>query len=348
MIKVIVVGDPHFKTDNGEESSIFVERLEKLIIAENPDMCVILGDVLHTHERLHTTPYNDACDFIRRVRDLTPTYVLVGNHDQINNQQYLNSNHWMNPLKEWENVTIVDTVVSKRVGDNMFYFVPFVPPGRFVEALETNPGWQEADCIFAHQEFFGCSMGAISSVDGDKWPETNPYVVSGHIHSRQTLQPNLFYPGSAMQHAFGESEKNIIPVFTFNEEGFTKREIDLKLPRKKTLYMDVQEIDDFVVPSTEDTYKVTLSGNYDQFKAFRKTKKFKSMTKAGLKVVFKPRKIKKTVQDSEKHEEEAPKSQGFQETLRDLVMKEKDPRLAQAYEAVVNSKDLGVDDILFL
>ena len=51
MTKVIAIGDPHFKTDNGEESKLFVDRLEKLIMAEEPDLCVILGDVLHTHER---------------------------------------------------------------------------------------------------------------------------------------------------------------------------------------------------------------------------------------------------------------------------------------------------------
>jgi DNA repair exonuclease SbcCD nuclease subunit len=344
MTKVLAIGDPHFKTDNGEQVSVFVDRLVELIKTEDPDLCVILGDVLHTHERLNTIPFNSACEFIKRVSDLAPTYVLVGNHDQINNQQFLNTNHWMNPLKEWDNVTIVDTVVSKQMGDNTFYFVPYVPTGRFNEALDTADGWRDASCIFAHQEFFGCKMGAIVSVDGDKWPEINPYVVSGHIHSRQTIQPNLFYPGSAMQHAFGESEKNVIPIFTFTQDGFEKREVDLKLPRKKTIYMDVQDIDEFVTPETEDTLKLTLSGSYDQFKIFKKTKKFKSLSEEGVKVVFKPRTLKKTIGE----QEIAVPNDGFQSTLLDLIMKEKDSFLVQAYERVVNSKDISRDDVLFL
>ncbi len=35
-----------------------------------------------------------------------------------------------------------------------------------------------------------------------------PLVISGHIHSEQRPQKNIFYPGSVIQHAFGESEDN--------------------------------------------------------------------------------------------------------------------------------------------
>jgi DNA repair exonuclease SbcCD nuclease subunit len=193
-------------------------------------------------------------------------------------------------------------------------------------------------------------MGAIVSVDGDKWPDTNPYVVSGHIHSRQSPQPNVYYPGSALQHAFGESEKNIIAVFTFDDDGYTKREVNLQLPRKKTLYMDVGDIGEFTTPDTEDKIRVTLSGNYDEFKAFRKTKKFKALSKDGVKVVFKPRKVKKKVVAEGETVEEEPeaKCEGFQLTLQELIMKEKNSRLVQSYEWVVNSKDTNIDDVLFL
>ncbi len=35
-----------------------------------------------------------------------------------------------------------------------------------------------------------------------------PLVISGHIHSEQRPQKNIFYPGSVIQHALGESEDN--------------------------------------------------------------------------------------------------------------------------------------------
>ena len=56
---------------------------------------------------------------------------------------------------------------------------------------------------------------AIESVEGDKWSLEYPNVISGHIHSNQTIQKNVYYPGAAMQHAFGESHKNVIPCMKF-------------------------------------------------------------------------------------------------------------------------------------
>ena len=40
--------------------------------------------------------------------EISTTYILVGNHDLINNQQFLSTNHWMNALKDWPNIFIVD------------------------------------------------------------------------------------------------------------------------------------------------------------------------------------------------------------------------------------------------
>jgi len=94
-------------------------------------------------------------------------------------------------------------------------------------------------------------MGAITSLEGDKWPESYPPIVSGHIHSRQIIQNNIYYPGSALQHAFGESDKNIIPILTFSENynynnNFYKlEEIDLCLPKKKIVYLNIEDFEKF-------------------------------------------------------------------------------------------------------
>ncbi len=75
---------------------------------------------------------------------------------------------------------------------------------------------ENVNCIFAHQEFYGCKMGAIESIEGDKWDHSFPLVISGHIHSEQRPQKNIFYPGSVIQHAFGESEDNGLLLLIFN------------------------------------------------------------------------------------------------------------------------------------
>ncbi len=367
-VKVLCIGDPHIQVTNLPEVDIFMEKLINLATEQHPDIIVILGDTLHTHERLHTLALNKAYELINNMRLITKTYVIVGNHDIINNSQFLMDNHWLTSMKEWDNTVIVDKVVVDIVNDQKFVFVPYVPPGRFVEALNTvNDEWKEANCIFAHQEFAGCKMGAIISVEGDNWDINSPHVVSGHIHSRQMPQPNIYYPGSAMQNAFGESEKNIIPILTFQKSlPHTLEEVDLLLARKKIVYMDVDDVDSYTVPDTEDKIKVTLSGSYEEFKALKKTKKYKNLVDKGIKVVFKPKKLKKqskdadgntsevltgtseTNENSETNSETNSEATDFKLILGSMITVLKDPYLLQAYELVVNGSKIAVDDVLFL
>src|SRR3990167_6024118 len=81
MFKIIAIGDPHFHTDNIPDVNIFIEKMVLLAEKEQPDLIVILGDLLHTHERLHTVPLNKAEEFVNKMRSISKTIVLVGNHD---------------------------------------------------------------------------------------------------------------------------------------------------------------------------------------------------------------------------------------------------------------------------
>ena len=338
-VKILTIGDPHFKIDNIPEVDMFLCRLEALAKETKPDYIICLGDLLHTHERLHTTPLNKAYDFVNRMRMIAKTYVIVGNHDYIQNQQFLTENHWMNAMKEWSNVTIVDKVVCITNKNVNLILCPYVPNGRFEEALNTSLlDWKVwADCIFAHQEFYGCKMGAIVSVEGDKWADSYPQIISGHIHSKQMPQPNIYYTGSAMQHAFGESEVNVIPIFEFRKgEKYHVDEVDLKLPRKKILYMNMENIDKFVPKQTTDDIKLTLSGNYEEFKAFKKSEKYKEISKSGAKVVFKVEKKKKMACEKSTESTES----DFKKILYDLVSNTHDTNIFELYELVINNKEI--------
>jgi DNA repair exonuclease SbcCD nuclease subunit len=341
-MKVLCIGDPHFRVDNIPEVDEFIEKLLPLIDSSNPDFIVVLGDVLHTHERLHTIPLNKAYDFINLLRQKKKTFVLVGNHDYIQNQQFLTENHWMNGMKEWDNVTIVDKVISAY--DNKFVFCPYVPPGRFEEALNGSglPWKEETQCIFAHQEFFGCKMGAIISTDGDKWEESNPYVVSGHIHSKQKPQPNIYYTGSAMQHAFGESEQNIIAVIDYDKKSINIHEVDLGLKRKKIVYVAMDSVDTFSLsPSeTKDDIKLTLKGQFEDFKAFKKTEKYKELTKTGVKVVFKTDKKEEALKDEFLQKQKQSADISFEELLKNITYRKNDKELVRLYELLVNNNEV--------
>ena len=330
-VKVLFIGDPHFKVDNIPEVEMFIDNIESLAKNKKPDFIVIAGDLLHTHERLHTIALNKAYDFIDKMRTISPSYVLVGNHDMCNNSQFLTENHWMNGLKKWKNVFIIDKTFLLTINNLKFIFVPYVPNGRFIEALDTlKEEWKDVNCIFAHQEFKGCKMGSIISVEGDEWNINYPNVISGHIHSKQNPQENIYYPGSAMQHAFGESEKNIIASLEFKNDtnNYNLEEVDLKLPRKKIVYMKTEDLESYTIPKTKDKIKITISGNYQEFKTLKKTKKYKTLIKEGVKVVFKPKKI----ETNEKQEE---KMVDFKKILNDLVEKENNKYLVEAFNLII-------------
>tara|TARA_B110000438_G_scaffold288148_1_gene321256 strand:+ start:5022 stop:6023 length:1002 start_codon:yes stop_codon:yes gene_type:complete len=332
-MKVLAIGDPHFMIKNIPEVEIFVKKLEELIKIENPDYIVMLGDLLHEHERLHTIPLNIAYNFIKMLSSYAYTYCIVGNHDLINNKQYLTDNHWMNAMKDWDNVKIIDKVIT----ENDFVFCPYVPPGRFTDAVESYIKF-DTKCVFAHQEFYGCKMGAIVSVDGDKWLDTHPIVISGHIHSNQRPQDNVYYPGSSLQHAFGESEKNIIPIIKFSDSGYDIREVDLELPRKKIVYVDIENIDDYEVKDTKHKLKIKLSGNYEEFKTFKKSVKYKELSKKGVKISYKPKKVEEKMNDID--------SSDFLKILHNLVIKEKNSYLLSDYNHIFLNREKNEDVII--
>lgn len=476
-LKVLLVGDPHFQLENTEEVDLFIDRLTKLAKETQPTWIVILGDILHTHERINSLVMNKAYAFIDTMRKITKTIVLVGNHDMCfspntlvrlanggtkqacdvikgdklmgddgtprivdrllsgtsrmfrvkygnsmsidvttdhilclidknlvkyditvnqwlsdpyaqeclygytsterlykitileifygndryngwtfsgpekrfllaneivahncNNQQFLSENHWMNAMKEWDNVVIVDKIHTETVNNELYMFSPYVYTGRFIEALNTyntTPDiWKSARCIIAHQEIRGCKMGAIISEHGDEWLLEYPPLICGHIHSNQHPQENVYYPGSAMQHAFGESEKNIIAITTFKpkERDYQLQEIDLGLPRKRIVYVSTDNISTYTPPNTDDKLKLTISGDTEEFKTFKRTDKYKQLVEDGIKVVFKPN--NKLITDNNSNIT----TSDFHEIVMDLVNKEDDLYLLQAYELIFNDK----------
>jgi len=360
--KGIIIGDQHFKISNIPEVEEYIEKICNIVKEECPDFIVLLGDMLDQHEKIHTTPLNKAYDFIDRMRKITKTFVIVGNHDMSSNQVFLTDEHWLNGLKEWENVIVVDKVIVHSINNIELVFCPYVFAGRFEEALNTieNYDWKNAKCIFCHQEFEGCKMGAISSIEGDRWDLKNPNIISGHIHKNQTIN-NIYYPGSSMQVSFGETDKNIISSveFEINNEGYKLREIEIDLPRKKIVYVDVDEFNNFNVDKTKDKLKLTVSGSYEEFKTLKKTKKYKEIIDEGVQVVFKSK--KKEMKRIKEHLSEQIENQknnndddnfnmasSFQNILNDFIKKEKNPYLFETYELVINNKLVKTDDVIYL
>ena len=340
-LNILCIGDVHIQTNNTPDIKLFMNKLENYIQKniENIDLIILMGDILHTHERLHTVPFNIANELFNNLSKMKPLYVLVGNHDYINNSQFLTENHWMNCFKNKNNnINIVDNVIQLNIKDKNIVLSPYVSDGKFKQALDTlnkKLDWKKSDCIFGHQLLDGVKMGAILTENVEKWENTYPLLVSGHIHDKQKPQDNLYYTGSCMQHAFGESSDKTICLISLNNFNKPKiTEINLDLPQKKILYYDIEELDNEPDLKSDEKgttelnkilnllenknihYKITISGNFEQFKLFKKNPIFMKLQKNGTKIVFKNKLVDIL---NKKHLIKNTDSENFKDILLELI-----------------------------
>ena len=266
--KIIVIGDPHFKTNNVEECNLMCSQIIQWIQKTQPHAVVCLGDILDRHETIHVGPLLRSISFFEKIAESYPLYLLIGNHDRPNNQIFMTEEHPFTALKLWRNTKIVDKTITEQINQLKFVFVPYVPPGRFSEALQ-DIDIKNASAIFAHQEFYGCKMGAVESIIGDKWEQNQPLVISGHIHDFDILQPNIIYTGTPIQHAYGDREDKGIFIFYFSESKFRYDRLELDIPKKKIVKVSVSEIETLKKLDPKCHYKIIVSGTPQELRSLK-------------------------------------------------------------------------------
>lgn len=310
-LTALVIGDPHFKIDNVVEMMEMSTKLLEHARALQPSFIVCLGDVLHTHDRISMIPLVKATQFLDELRQIAPLYLLIGNHDRLGQSVFLTDEHPFTSLKSWKNTVVVDKVFEDTIQGRRFLFIPYVPPGRFNEALQTIvPSGMELpafldNCtgIFAHQEFRNAKMGPIISAQGDEWPQAWPYIISGHIHDYDELAPNIIYVGTPLQHAFNENSDKTVSLFTWQPDNVGSmliipqhRRIDLQLTKKKIIHLTCAELANYTAP-TGYMLKIVVTGTSAEIKAAMKLATVKQLIDSGIKVVYKD--IPSTVAPSE-------------------------------------------------
>jgi len=301
-MKIFVIGDPHFKSKNALETNEMTNKIYENILLEKPDFIVVLGDVLDTHETIHVGPLCRATEFLFQLSKMSNhLYILIGNHDRPNNSVFLTTESPFNACKSWDKTTVVDKVIRHSQGGKQFLFVPYVPTGRLMEALQTENITSEAlstiSCVFAHQEFKGCSMGVITSNEGDIWDASYPLCISGHIHDYQELQPNLIYPGTPIQHGYGDSPNKAVMILESSETGFTTRRIPLGLPKKIIVHLTSEDLVNYVLPENSFV-KLVVTGENDKVREIMKLEKVKELLSSQrVKLSIQEQKKKKTELD---------------------------------------------------
>lgn len=372
--KIIVIGDQHFTTKNIPEIEAFIKVMTDIAMSTKPDLIVLLGDLLHTHEKINTVPLNKAYEFINNMRNIATTYVIVGNHDYINASQFLTTNHWLNGIKEWNNVVVVDNIKHLILKNKVLFFAPYVEPNRFIEALDTSVGedddevvhWKQANLIFCHQEFAGCNMNGNYISNQGHWDLSFPQIIAGHIHTRQHLQKNIYYTGSSMETEWKDesilnpqASYNSIALITYQEgDNFELQEIPIKLTRKIKIHLTIDELDSFIIPTptqeeegTDDKIKIQISGiPYEEFNTLKKTAKYKELIENNIKVDFEFNKSEVKVNNQKLQDiiNDETLNNDFRSIFKTIVNQHKDPVFHQIYEQIMNDRLIDTKDILII
>ena len=286
-IRILTIGDPHFADDNAKETNVLHERIIAIIDEYKPDITVVLGDVQDKCQKISLTAQQRAIEFLSDIEDRCMLFCLVGNHDRINNADYLSKYSSLSFLHKWNNTILADRVTIVNISGTLIALVPYVPVNRFHEAL--NDALNRHDLmisdikiLFAHQELYGVIMNGktgITSLSTDKWPDDYPLLVSGHIHKGMRVAENLLYTGSPLQHTFGEMEEKGVYIFDI-ADGIEQTYIPLSICPLVCLELNVEGINNQIL--TDDTsYKIKIKGTASEISLMSTSSTVKDWKKAG-------------------------------------------------------------------
>lgn len=310
-LKILAVGDPHFKANNKRSTDILHQDVLDKISKTRPDLVVILGDTLHDFEQVLTPVHSRAVRFIRDICDRVRVILLIGNHDLCNNQVCFSEDHGFLALKQWPRCTVVDHPIVETIKGFKLLFTPFIPTGMYNEKLAEylTP---DLHCIFSHQEYRGANMHSSSdnkvimlSEEGDRWPMDSTFTVSGHIHKYHRPQENIVYAGTAYPTGFGEEgmksvsllrlypsemgskikdiESDKTFVFRAKNVVIVHRRLKAECLAKKTVFIvcnDKSTYENLDLSGTAE-YKIKISGTPAEIKTFLKQKCVKEWKKNG-------------------------------------------------------------------
>lgn len=271
-MRLLIIGDPHFKKSNLPIMKYVCQEILEMIDKYKPDVTISLGDTFDTYDNMNLRSNSIAENFYLQISNKCKLVILIGNHDRENNSDFMSDVHPFVGLGSNPRITVVGKTTAGKEGEFNFLYVPYVPHGKFRQALqyggydpysedEVSIGACKPDIIFCHQEFSGCVMdNNIKSEKGDKWSTKFPLIISGHIHEYQHL-PGIIYPGSLLQHDYGESEDKALMIADFSKEEIAQGQINTQRirlnspPVRKTVYLNSSDLPNFLQIIPPDNVK---------------------------------------------------------------------------------------------
>uniref|UniRef100_A0A6C0JR08 Calcineurin-like phosphoesterase domain-containing protein n=1 Tax=viral metagenome TaxID=1070528 RepID=A0A6C0JR08_9ZZZZ len=323
---ILVIGDLHIKDKDPTLYTTFIAKVEQWLRTDRYSTVILLGDIQHKFSHVDRAAQTLVCTLFSMITKYVDLYVLVGNHDYDNATQFLTENHTLMPFKSWNRISIIDKptvniLTTKEGKDIKVLMVPYVPKGRFNEAIQ-DIELDKIKVIFAHQEFQGTKMGPYPSEDGDVWSDNLPIVISGHAHGRHKVGSNIYHVGMPYDDSWEETEKRYILELDVKKSNINMTFIPTRMPRKILLRLTYNEALEWKLPSEEqDMYKLKVICTNEEWKQFCKLRKKELKGISILHVTTESKQLDSALQ---KRRLEGGNCDSYEEIFHNLVQKESD------------------------
>jgi DNA repair exonuclease SbcCD nuclease subunit len=283
---VLLVGDPHLKVSKIEDAKEFLEKLLDVVSTKKYDKVVILGDLFDTFAVIRSEVLSLWYGFITSASSILGKenlILLVGNHD------YAGAKGGTHALEPFKNIsTVIDDIDVIKVGGLNCYFIPFKRDNQEFESVVSE---MNGSVLFCHQSFNGAKFENGFYDPHGANPESVAHfkkVISGHIHSEQTVGDNIYYPGTPFQHSFGEAgqQKSVVVVEIGKNEVSIVDKVNLDMPKFHVLKFD--SVADIKIPkefNPRDSYKIVASGSPQEIADFWRSEEVKQFRESVKRLV---------------------------------------------------------------
>ena len=190
--------------------------LADIVNKEKPDLIINLGDTFDQHT-ITSYDVDTASEFFKCFNEpgrlMVPHYVIVGNHEMIN--QDFNA---VSILDNISNITVIKEPISFNWGktkENQIRLA-FMPYCNFKDVKELPDG----DFLFSHMDIQGSIIRqTIELQDGLTSEQLKKYklVFNGHIH-KPSIKNNVINVGSITTHSFSDDDKSVPTCYLFDTD----------------------------------------------------------------------------------------------------------------------------------
>jgi len=325
MHNLLLFGDLHLRKGHlqqGEEACYALVAKAKEV---SPDIIVLMGDVLHTHEMAHITPFKLLEGLLDDLRKIAPVYVLVGNHDFKSATEDQTGEHFLGPYKKWAKVKVIDRVSEVTLGGHTIVATPYLPYGKFCSSVEeVVEDLDQVDLILTHQPFL------VVDPKAEVLPRDYPVVYSGHIHDKCHPQSNLHYIGSSCQENYSEKPDKYACLLEVSKKGVSHRylRLDIRSIHLEKVRVDELDVKKLVKITQHHEVRLILQGTREEKSDFQSQKENRVLLAAGIKPTWEIDLVDRVVVAPAKR-----KRKDFGTLLEDLV-RESDQKVKDAYNII--------------